>query len=127
MSEYLPGRVWSAKVGYAGELPAHADLPMRNAVGDAFRSLTGDWPEFVFSGWAAELTEVELAIVENREVDPSYYANERIRKAAPDLLAACEAALVDAKALQKVIFADYPHLGAIIWNLEHAIDRARGA
>lgn len=59
--------------------------------------------------------------------NPATPANAHLIAAAPDLLAACEAALVDAKALQKVAFVDYPHLEAIIWNLEHAIDRARGA
>ena len=39
---------------------------MRQAVEEAFKQLTGDWPEFIFSGWGAELTEAELAVVENR-------------------------------------------------------------
>ena len=90
MAEHTPGPVWSAKIGYAHDLPAGADLPMRNAVGNAFRDLTDEWPDFIFSGWGGELTEGELAMVEGREPDPSHYANERIRNAAPDLLAACE-------------------------------------
>ena len=61
-------KVWSCKIGFAEDsvLPWGADLPMRQAVEEAFKQLTGDWPEFIFSGWGAELTEAELAVVENR-------------------------------------------------------------
>jgi hypothetical protein len=61
-------KVWSCKIGWAddGKLPMGADFPMREAVRRAYRELTGDYPEFIFSGWGATLTETELAVMEKR-------------------------------------------------------------
>ena len=56
-------KVWQAKIGFAPWLPTGADLPMREAIERAFINLTGHTPEFIFSGWGAELTESELAVV----------------------------------------------------------------
>lgn len=39
---------------------------MREAVARAYREITGRDPDFIFSGWGAELTEGECAVVENR-------------------------------------------------------------
>lgn len=66
------GDVWYCKVGDADRaaLPNGADLPMRKAVEEAFRQLTGDYPRFCFSGWGQTLTEPELAVVEDREPSP---------------------------------------------------------
>jgi len=85
-----PGPIWGCKIGVTGEagLPRGADAPMRNAVKTAFHALTGVWPDFTFSGWSAELTEPELAVVENRMPDPTHDQSERLRDAAPDLLEA---------------------------------------
>lgn len=63
-------RIWKCKVGGpVNWLPGGADLPMRNAIREAFTRITGREAEFVFSGWGATLTEGERAVVENR--DPS--------------------------------------------------------
>jgi hypothetical protein len=65
-------KIWSCKIGEvdASKLPSGADLPMRQAVARAYRELTGEEPEFLFSGWGAELDECERAVVENRLPEP---------------------------------------------------------
>lgn len=60
-------RTWSCKIGELHGEPYGADSPMREAVEVAYRELTGEAPTFIFSGWAAGLTENERAVVENRE------------------------------------------------------------
>lgn len=54
-------KIWDCKIGEvdAQKLPPGADLPMRKAVAKAFYELTGEEPEFIFSGWGAQLTEDE--------------------------------------------------------------------
>lgn len=54
-------KTWSCKIGevYPGLLPDGADMPMRQAVANAYKALTGQEPEFIFSGWGAELTQEE--------------------------------------------------------------------
>lgn len=64
-------RIWSCKIGGVVSLPRGADSPMRLAVARAFSELTGSIPEFIFSGWGAELTEPERAVVENRSPAPA--------------------------------------------------------
>ena len=61
-------KTWSCKIGEIDEamLPSAADFPMREAIQRAYVELTGQFPEFLFSGWGAELTEPERAVVENR-------------------------------------------------------------
>ena len=61
--------VWECKIGWAPreKLPMGADFPMRQAIRNAFYQVTGVEAEFIFSGWGAELSESELAVVENRE------------------------------------------------------------
>lgn len=70
-------KIWSCKIGETcpANVPHGGDLPMRQAVEDAYRALTGDLPDFCFSGWGAELTESERAVVEKRE--PSDEHHER--------------------------------------------------
>lgn len=65
-------KVWTCKIGGVAEelLPPGADWPMRQAVGRAYREITGTDPEFCFSGWGGELTEPELAVVEDRLPNP---------------------------------------------------------
>lgn len=58
----LSGRVWECKVGFAGHLPQGADAPMRRAVDEAFRALTGVSPLFCFSGWGGRLTPAEQEV-----------------------------------------------------------------
>ena len=60
--------VWSCKIGgQERPLPPGADLRMREAVATAYAELVGEPAEFIFSGWGAELTPGELAVVEDRE------------------------------------------------------------
>jgi len=61
-------KIWECKIGEIDSqfLPRGSDLPMREAVARAYREITGRDPDFIFSGWGAELTEGECAVVENR-------------------------------------------------------------
>jgi len=61
-------KIWSCKIGEVNEalLPPGADCPMRDAIAEAYEKLTGQSPQFIFSGWGSELTEGERAVVENR-------------------------------------------------------------
>lgn len=62
--------IWKCKIGEVESIHTHSggggDLVMRDAVAKAYRELTGQDPDFIFSGWGAELTEPERAVVENR-------------------------------------------------------------
>jgi hypothetical protein len=57
-------KIWYCKIGgfTEGELPSSCDLPMRQAIQEAYYKITGVWPEFTFSGWSAELTEGERKV-----------------------------------------------------------------
>jgi hypothetical protein len=61
--------IWFCKIGETDrdKLPDGSDAPMRRAVRDAYVTLTGIEPDFIFSGWGAELLESERAVVEDRE------------------------------------------------------------
>lgn len=61
-------KIWSCKIGEVNEalLPPGADGPMRDAIAEAYEKITGQSPQFIFSGWGAELTEGERAVVEDR-------------------------------------------------------------
>lgn len=66
-------KIWSCKIGEVDEQKLRekfphsgADGPMREAVERAYFELTGEDPVFLFSGWGAELTESERAVVEDR-------------------------------------------------------------
>lgn len=63
-------RVWSCKVGgIVGEIPMGSDLPMRRAIQEAFRQVTGAYPDFTFSGWGETLTENERIIAYGHVAD----------------------------------------------------------
>lgn len=61
-------KIWQCKIGEVGaaKLPSGADFPMRQAVAEAYKRITGEDCDFIFSGWGAELTESERAVVEDR-------------------------------------------------------------
>jgi hypothetical protein len=71
-------KIWSCKVGYADadRLPPGSDGPMRDAVQDAFEQLTGLAPDFTFSGWGAQLSPGELAVV--NDTDPPEWPGELV-------------------------------------------------
>lgn len=58
-------KIWSCKIGECEDeaLFNGADYPMRIAVANAYKEITGQEPNFIFSGWGAELTESERKVV----------------------------------------------------------------
>lgn len=64
-------KLWECKIGEcdAAKLPPGGDNPMRDAVAEKYKELTGEDPDFLFSGWGAELDEGERAAHENRMPD----------------------------------------------------------
>lgn len=67
-------KIWSCKIGEvdAEKLPEGSDGPMRDAVAKAYKELTGEDDLYIFSGWGAELTEPERAVIENRSPSKEY-------------------------------------------------------
>lgn len=61
-------KIWDCKIGEidSARLPKGSDAPMRKAVAKAYRELTGEDPVFIFSGWGAQLTEAERAVVDGK-------------------------------------------------------------
>lgn len=57
-------KVWSCKIGEVGNLEDGADEPMRRTIREAYVQLTGVEPDFIFSGWGAELDSIERECVE---------------------------------------------------------------
>lgn len=74
MSEKERCGAWECKIGALGiaRVPLGGDSPMREAVAQAFEQLTGQQAEFTFSGWGSQLTELERAVVENRDPSEDY-------------------------------------------------------
>jgi len=64
-------KIWTCKIDEVADLPDGSDRPMREAVVEAYRKLTGREPVFCFSGWGGELTKVE------REVAEEYRAKDK--------------------------------------------------
>ena len=54
-------KIWECKIGETDSknIPSGGDQPMRQAVRKAYKELTGEDPVFIFSGWGAELTDIE--------------------------------------------------------------------
>jgi len=61
----FPKGIWTCKIGETGRVPDGSDFPMREAVARAYREITGKDPDFIFSGWSAELTETERQVLES--------------------------------------------------------------
>lgn len=62
------GKIWDCKIGEAEDalVPDGADLFMRNAVHNAYRTVTGVEAKFIFSGWGGGLDEAERNTVERK-------------------------------------------------------------
>lgn len=62
-------RIWACKIGgqLSNPLPAGSDGPMRQAIEKAYRELTGESPEFIFSGWGGILDPFERVVVNMEE------------------------------------------------------------
>jgi hypothetical protein len=58
-------QIWECQIGEVdvAKLPQASDAPMRAAVREAYFQLTGEYPEFIFSRWNAELDDVRRSIV----------------------------------------------------------------
>lgn len=64
-------RIWTCTfVGESDSMPNGSDGPMREAVAKAFRSMTGNPPVAIFSGWGGTLGERERAVIEDRDPKP---------------------------------------------------------
>jgi hypothetical protein len=74
--------IWQCKIGETIKpLPPGADGPMRDAIRDAYIKLTGEEPEFIFSGWSAHLEPEEQALVmEDRELLKEKLKKELLKK-----------------------------------------------
>lgn len=59
---------WECTIGSRNgvHIPPGADLPMREAVREAYTRITGEQPEAIFSGWGATFSEPQRAVIENR-------------------------------------------------------------
>ena len=57
-------KIWTCKIGEIDDskLPSGADFPMREAIKKAYYELTGETPEFLFSGWGGELNDIERCV-----------------------------------------------------------------
>ena len=128
------GHIWECKIGeVSGVLPLGADAPMRFAVARAYKEITGHEPLFLFSGWGGELDEGERAVVENREPDPLFYAEQRKRDAAHDLYEALREAVAYSEAssgLSGIPGASIAELAVTVESggrFAFNIDRARAA
>ncbi len=57
--------IWTCKIGEvdSSKLPPGSDQPMRQAIKRAYFELTGEHPEFLFSGWGGELDDIERCVV----------------------------------------------------------------
>ena len=64
-------KVWFCKIGGEGDidLPSGPDGPMRKAIAEGYRQLTGKEPDFIFSGWGGELTPEEHYVAYGAEGD----------------------------------------------------------
>lgn len=69
-------KIWTCKIGEVATIPPGADGPMREAVSEAYHAITGTWPEFLFSGWGGELTDLERAVADDDD-DAAIEAAER--------------------------------------------------
>ena len=56
--------IWTCKIGETNNVPDGGDLPMREAIREAYLKLTGDEPVFLFSGWGGKLNEIERQVTE---------------------------------------------------------------
>lgn len=69
--------IWQCTIGIDadGRMPDGADASMRRAIEDAYYRMTGRTPDFLFSGWNAELSESQRSALEPMPVGPPVRAN----------------------------------------------------
>lgn len=56
--------IWSCKIGEVDSAWVPDDFPMRMAVEEAYKRITGRESDFLFSGWGASLTENERIVID---------------------------------------------------------------
>lgn len=74
---------WSCQIGEfpRGFIPPGSDAPMRDAVRDAYRRVTGGHePVYIFSGWGDPLAESLRAVVESRLPDIDVMLQELVER-----------------------------------------------
>lgn len=73
-------RIWDCKIGIVGDcnLPDGADLPMRQAIKEAFYNITGIDCDFCLSGWGGLLTHTEKGVV--RQLTKGQHAHRKSSK-----------------------------------------------
>lgn len=76
-------QTWTCRVGVVGSvtIPNGGDAPMRRAVTEAFKQVTGQYPEHCFSGWGDKWDEKELAVIEDRLPDRKTIDDAMVQKA----------------------------------------------
>ena len=62
---------WSCLIGEFDRdlLPKGCDAPLREAVQEAYYKLTGEWPNFTFSGWGAQPDKGQRAVINNTPLE----------------------------------------------------------
>jgi len=80
-------KIWNCKIGEVedADVPSRGDQPMRQAVREAYKKLTGRDDVFLISGWGGELTPIERAGVRNRP-PPVVDHRQEIHEAISDML-----------------------------------------
>lgn len=81
-------KIWECTIGECEESALRtthpnggADSPMRDAIRSAYIAVTGQEPQFIFSGWGAHLTRSQREVVDNVPGDECL-AMHRVREAA---------------------------------------------
>lgn len=68
MTDEQEGPIWSCRIGLrptvTAKLAAGADRDMRHAVAAAFKKVTNQEADFIFSGWGDGLSDDERSVVE---------------------------------------------------------------
>lgn len=75
--------IWYCKVGSKNVnavMPGGCDSPMRDAIEEEFKRITGDYPQFCFSGWGQELTAGEQAAIDNKNLSDKEFLQEIVDK-----------------------------------------------
>jgi len=64
-------KIWECKIGECdnSNVPDGGDFPMREAIVETYIKITGKKPTFCFSGWGAELDEIERGVVTHRQAE----------------------------------------------------------
>lgn len=104
-------KIWDCKIGEAleGDLEVGADFPMRQAIKAAYIKLVGREPDFLFSGWAGELTDSERWALNPDKKEPQAMCKRTVETQSAEFDAAAEfAKQVRRLELTAIVDDDYP-------------------